>query len=433
MYKRLFVGVLLLLCVGVVAAQTERDIIGPDSYPAGVNPLTGLLAENPEDLNRRPIIIKISNFPPFVREYQMGLNDAAIVWEHLLAGGVTRFSALFWEGEYEQIGPIRSGRLVDFELLRLYNSLLTFSGLSEGTLSILRQDALVASRAVAGSGPCPPLCRYPQDGLALEHTLFANTAQLRDLAVERDADLEPDPIRGMAFSEAAPEGGTALDTMTIRYREMLVDWAWDAASERWLRSTDGEAHFDQLSGEQVNAANVVVIEEEHTVQPFVRDQFWGPANFAYSTNFIGSGRIFLLRDGLVYEGEWRRDVREDPLTFYDTEGNLLPFKPGNTFFNLVPRWIDGYELEIKLVEPPQVSVAGDFGVSMHYGPSDAYRAPDVAYAGDTFNVLGRKWDSSWLQVQRNDERAVWLPVERLDVGDLDIESLPVPRPTNERG
>lgn len=433
MPKRVFVLALMFLLTISAASQESSDVIGPDTYPDDINPLTGLPVENPDNLNRRPLLIKISNYPPFVRDYQVGLSDAEIVWESLLAGGVTRFSALFLADDYEQIGPIRSARLPDFELLRVYNSLLTFSGMATGTLDIMRADPLLPDRMVGGSGPCPPLCRYPQDGLALEHTLFGNTSQLRDWAVERDADVEPEALYGMAFSEEPLISGTAMGTMTIRYRETVVDWQWDAESERWLRFTDGAAHMDTSQGVQVSATNVVVLEDDHVIQPFVRDQYWGPPNFAYSLNLIGSGRIFMLRDGQVLEGEWRRATRAEPLTFFDSDGNLLTFKPGNTFFNLVPRWIDGYQLEIKVADAPQAVVQGTTGTNMRYGPGEAYVTPDVAYGGDTFDLIGRNWSGTWVQLHRNDERAIWLPTNRVDVGNADVMSLPNARPTNERG
>jgi len=428
--------VLLFLLVGVawtpITAQDDA-LIGPEIYPEGINPLTGLPADDPATLDRRPLLIKISNFPPLTREYQRGLNDAEVVWEHLLAGGVTRFSAIFYEKDFEQIGPVRSGRLVDFELSRIYRSLFSYSGMSQGTLEILFGDALMSERVVGGSGPCPPLCRYPQEGLALEHTLFGDTGLIRtELAAERNADTSAEPVYGMAFRDTPPTDGIALDRALVRYRNMVIDWQWDAEADAWLRFTDEEAHFDSLTNTQVQAKNVVIIEEEHVIQPKVRDQFWGPPNFAFSVNFIGSGRVFLMRDGRYYPGEWRRETRQDPLTFYDMQGNVLPFTPGNTFFNLVPLWIDGFELELHPADPVEVSVNGDTGVSMRWGPNADYISPDVAYPNDTFAVLGRNYNGEWLQLQRFDERAIWLPVERLDIGDLDIMALPLPRPFNER-
>lgn len=430
--RYLFVAVLLLACIGGTASAQDT-MIGPDTYPTGINPLTGLPVSNPDLLNRRPLIIKISNNPAIVRP-QSGLNEADIVWEHLLSGGVTRFSAIFLSTDLEHIGPVRSARLVDFEFTRIYRGLFTYSGMAQGTLDVLRGDALMASRVVGGSGPCPPLCRFPRDGVALEHTLFANAAGLRDMAVTMGRDVTPEPIYGMAFSQTPPDGGVAADGITIDYRETSVDWVYDPGSQHWFRSQDGEPHFDAYSNTRVNAANILVLEEDHTEQPFVSEGYWGPGNFAFSVNFIGSGRIFLFRDGRYYEGEWRRATREDPLTYYDLEGNVLPFKPGNTFVNLVPRWVDGYQLTFQLSDPPIATVTGTVGINMRKGPGTAYRELDVAYPGDTFEVVGRNREGNWLQVERNGDDVVWIRRDILDINVSDelLAALPIPRPTIER-
>ncbi|MEO1439869.1 MAG: hypothetical protein AAFV33_05655, partial [Chloroflexota bacterium] len=67
-----------------------------------------------------------------------------------------------------------------------------------------------------------------------------------------------------------------------------------------------------------------------------------------------------------------------------------------------------------------------------WGPNPQYVAPDVAYPGDTFAVIGRNHDGDWLQLKRGEERAVWVNVDRLNAEDVDIASLPNPRPSHER-
>jgi len=425
-------SLLLLSLAPQAVAQDASITIGPSNYPSGVNPLNGLTVSDPALLNRRPLIIKISNYPPLVRTLQHGVNEADVVWETLLSGGITRFSAVFLSQDLPLVGPIRSGRLVDFELVRIYRALYTYSGMAQGTIDILNGDSLMLSRVVGGAGPCPPLCRYPQDGIALEHTLYGDTLGLRDLAVALGRDVTPEPVYGMAFGADVPVSGVALNSASIRYTEQVVDWEWDAGSHRWLRTQDDEPHVD-ANDERISAINVVIVEEEHTVQPEVVPDYWGPGDFAFSVNFIGSGRIVFLRDGRMWEGEWRRETREDPLTYFDSAGQPIIFEPGKTWFNLVPRWIDGYELVLRAENPPTATVNGTTGVSMHYGPSELYRAPDVAYPGDMFAVYGRNWNGTWMQVQRGSERHVWLPVERLDIGNLDVITLPLVRPTIERG
>ncbi|MBC8098987.1 MAG: DUF3048 domain-containing protein [Armatimonadetes bacterium] len=427
--------VVLLFSTAIIAQSPAQDAdatVGPTLYPEDVNPLTGLTVDDPAVLNRRPLIIKISNYPPLVRP-QTGLNSADIVWEHLLAGGITRFSAVFYANNLPVVGPVRSARLIDFELVRIYRGLSAYSGMSQGTINILRTDALMSSRAI-GDGGCPAYCRIPKEGLALEHTLYGNTDALRDLAATWERDTEPEFVYGMAFNPQPNATSTPAESISVQYSETDITWRYDAASGNWLRFQDGEPHMDALSDSQVAAANVVVIEEEHTIQPFVSENYWGPENFAFSVNFIGDGRIYLFRDGEYTEGVWRRGDREDPLEYYDLNGDVLPFKPGNTFFILVPRWIDGYQLVFGLPDAPSATVNGDEreGASMRKGPGNAYISPDVAYPGDRFAAIGRNKAGDWVQLQREGNPIIWLPVARLDLTKAQIAALPIVRPTVER-
>ncbi|NDJ61596.1 MAG: DUF3048 domain-containing protein, partial [Chloroflexi bacterium] len=417
------------LLIGAVGLAAQTDVIGPNSYPDGINPLTGLSVDNPDDLDRRPLVIKISNYPPEIRP-QAGLNSAEVVWEHLLAGGVTRFAAVFLATDLDHVGPIRSARLIDFELTRIYDALFVYSGMAQGTLDRLRADGVVSSRIVGGAGPCPALCRFPREGLALEHTLFGDMNALRDLAVEMGRDVVPETVSGMAFSESIPSDGIGLDSIRISYRRTTVEWVHDPESGRWLRNQDGAPHFAAETDTQINAANVLILEADHVEQPFTRDGYWGPPNYAFTVELTGSGRIFLLRDGQYIEGEWRRDSPDAPLLFFDTVGNVLPFKPGNTFVNVVPRWQNGYELTFVLAAPLTATITTPGGVNLRLGPAQAYASPDVAYPGDEFRAVGRDRNGSWVQLLRPNGEVLWAAAETL-VLDGDVFSLPFSRSTFE--
>ncbi|MDX1992304.1 MAG: DUF3048 domain-containing protein [bacterium] len=424
-----FLLFLLLATSGSTFAQT--NLLGPETYPDNINPLTGLPVDDASLLERRPLLVKISNSPAIVRP-QSGLNSADIVWEHLLSGGVTRFSAIFLGSDLEQVGPIRSGRLVDFELTRIYHALFVYSGMAQGTIDILNRDPYVLTRAVGGAGPCPALCRVPREGVALEHTLYGDTLALRQLAEERDRDTAYEPVYGMAFSEATPEGMVEVEGIDVYFNETVIGWTWDETSGLWVRSQDNEPHFDAITEAQVSADNVVIFEEEHTIQPEVTPGYWGPGDFAFSVNFVGSGRVYLFRDGQYVEGEWRRESQDDVLRYYDLQGNPLAFKPGRTFFTLVPRWVDGYYLAFHLTNAPTVTVSGDGGQNMRTGPGEAYRQLDVAYPGDTYTAIGRNRAGDWVQLYRNGDGLVWMALSSLYADPAAIMALPVARPTNER-
>ncbi len=418
-----------LLCLLIIStpslAQEGDSLIGPDIYPIGINPLTGLPVDNPEVLNQRPLIVKIVNAPAEVRP-QHGLMAADIVWEHLLAGGITRFSAIYYSQTPNYVGPVRSMRLVDFELIRVYHALLTASGGSDGTIRILFQDPYAYQHTFYQGGPCPMMCRSGETDIPYEWTLYANPQALRQ-STEAFRDTTPEGVSGMAFHEATPLGGRYIYYAYVRYRQTPVYWEWEPVERVWLRSQDGLEHYDEATGERVRAANVLIIEDDHIEQPYVAENYWGPSNYAFSVNLVGSGRIILLRDGQMFEGEWRRPSREAPLQFYDLQGNVLPFKPGNTFVNLVPRWNRGYSLEFGLVNPLTATVMVQ-SANIRQGPSANYPSGRAATLGQEFMVIGRNNRGDWLQIRYDDELTLWIAASLVEVNG-DIMSLPVVVPT----
>lgn len=427
MSRLIFILIAVVLLVpGVTAAQ--GSILGPYVYPAGVNPFTGLPVEHPENLNRRPLIVKISNYPPVVRP-QWGINEADMVWELVVEGGVTRFAAIFLSEDYERVGPVRSARLGDFELVNIYRALYAHSGSSVGTLERIRSDPVVSGRSLYGGG-CPPLCRIQEPGVSYEHTLFADTAALREDAVTRRRDVTPEPIYGMAFSLRPPSGGVPLTGARIYYSQTTAEWQYDRRSGRWLRSQDGAPHFDAMSETQVSAANVLIVEANHVEQPIVYDGYWGEANFAFTVELTGTGRAVLLRDGQYFEGQWRRDNASDPLTYFDLQGNPLPFKLGNTFVQLVPRWRNGFQLAFLLQTPLTATVIIPDGANMRTGPATGYNMIFRANGNDSFPVIGRNAAGTWVQVLRPDGTLAWLAIEVVQV-DGAVMGLPLVRSTFE--
>jgi hypothetical protein len=417
--------IIALLSFSVLSAQ--NDIIGPDTYPDGVNPLTGLAVEDPSILDRRPFMVKVINAPAEVRP-QAGLMYADIVWETLIAGGMTRFSAIYYSQDIDFLGPIRSARLSDFELLRIYRATLVYSGMSDGTLNIFLNDNFLIPRAFGGTSPCPALCRYPEQSDKLEWTLFGDTSAMREVAVERDKLTDYEPIFGMAFSEDAPDRGFVTDSITLDYVATSVKWDYDADTTLWLRSQDGEPHIEALTMEQITSANVLIVEEDHIDQPFVSEGYWGPGNYAYSINFIGSGRAILLRDGQYYEGEWRRDTQDDVLFYIDGNEDPLIFKPGNTFVQLVPRWVGGYRLTFDSSNQLTATITTG-SANIRKGPTGNFPVGAAGTRGEEYPAIGRNNTGDWIQIRVADD-VLWVSTIVAEV-DGDIMSLPLVRPTIE--
>ncbi|OQB02073.1 MAG: putative lipoprotein YerB precursor [Chloroflexi bacterium ADurb.Bin222] len=311
------------------------DVVTP--FPPDVNPLTGLKVADPTMLDHSPLAIKISNSAE-VRP-QSGLNSADLIFEHYAEGGITRFTAIFYGAYPERVGSVRSGRLIDLEIPAMYQASFAYSGSSAGVKERYRKSDLFPERIMSpdfGVG-APAFYRVPREGLAFEHTLFADPMALRQLAIERGVDKRPNFPKLMAFSEGLPAVKDIYDVkrVYIDYRASKTQWDYDPASGRWLRTTAGVLHTDYLTGEPLSFANVILLYANHLETDILEDT-WGGGHMSIEIQVWGQGPALVLRDGKMIPGFWQRGAREEMLTFIDGEGKPLPLKPGNTWFEVVP-------------------------------------------------------------------------------------------------
>ena len=110
----------------------------PTPWPENVNPLTGEVVTDTSMLERVPVALKISNWPPVVRP-QAGINSADLIFEHYNEGWfATRWTAVYLGRDPERVGPVRSGRLIDLEIPAIYKAVLACSGFSNGVLAIVK-------------------------------------------------------------------------------------------------------------------------------------------------------------------------------------------------------------------------------------------------------------------------------------------------------
>lgn len=423
-------AVLFTVILAVTSAQ-ENGTIGPDEYPENVNPLTGLTVEDFAVLSQRPMIVKMPNAPAEARP-QWGVLEADIVWEYLIAGGYTRFAPIYLSNAPERVGPVRSLRLVDIDLVKLNQALVAASGASDGTWETIYDDNVVPDRLIVGESYAPAFLRDDSIQRSREFTLVGNVPALRELAEDLERDTDLDAVDGFAFSETL-NGGTPLTDFTIKYAVTEIHWYYDADNNVYLRDMDGEPHLVFNADNQavpLTFDNVVILEAAHEIAPFTREGYWGYSNFAYSVPFNEGGRVFLLRDGNYYEGTWDR-INDGMLRFYDENGQVMPFKPGRTLFQLLPRWIDGYQLTLRSPDEPKGNVTTRGGVNLRWGPSTNYSAGDAAFPDDDLSLIGRNNGGTWLQVALpDDDRALWVSSDFVAT-DIDIFSLPIVRPTIE--
>jgi hypothetical protein len=321
------------------AGESGATVIAPDAIAADRNPLTGEQVSDPAVLDRRPIAVKLSNAPATYTRPQAGLNQADLVFEHTTEGSVTRFTAIFYDETPPNVGPVRSARLIDLELPAMYDTMLAFSGASAGVNQRLNNSDF--SDRLLRDGE-PGFYRSGENK-PFEHTLYIRLDELRQAVAAKGMDTRPQFQTFNSFNPTPPTGGTPAGRIAIDYQATEVEWQYDPATGRYRRWSDGQPHLDANTGEQVTAANLIVVSPFHVLDPTICEQINSDGTCAHLSVQIqlwGTGGAAVFRDGQRYDVAWNRVNRNDMLTFTDSSGNPFPLQIGNSWVQLVPSWLD---------------------------------------------------------------------------------------------
>lgn len=306
-------------------AATSTPIVTPTPTRAdNTSPLTGLPAD-PALLHRRVLAFRVGN-DPSIRP-QEGLGAADLVYEEIMDGWtVTRFTALFLESEAERIRPLRSARLVNLTMAPQYDAALVHTGASDPIRYLLSQSSIVDLDQYFHPAPYGLLAGYDWRG-----RMYSSTQAVRKYLQKQGLERE-EMIEGYVFDPQPPEGEVAL-TVHIPYPSSTVDWTFDPASGLYLRKVSNRAHVDALTGEQITAANIILFYTEHKKTRIVED-----VNGATAIDIVmaGNGRAVVIRDGVQQEAEWRRTAEDEVILYWDANGQVIPFKPGKTWIELMP-------------------------------------------------------------------------------------------------
>lgn len=317
--------------INTIQLTPTQIIFGVSSFPPGINPLTGLPAPDPELLERRPVMVKVSNFPAVGRPHA-GLSFADIVFEYYIGEWTNRFLAIYYSQDAEKVWPLRSGRLVDAQLVNMYQGILAYGGADEQIDKVLSRELM--DRAVSWAySPCPPICGE------LTHSatgVYVSTAEITKYANKEDISNTKPYLDGMIFDDQIPASDQLAVMIGIHYiRFNRGEWHYDPSSQlylRWIESWECENEnrypmiplTDELTGEQLAYANLIILFAEYTeLAPTLHAiEIWD--------NTEGKRAVF-FRDGVMVDGFWRSVDHHQPIRFTDQLGVPIALKPGNSW------------------------------------------------------------------------------------------------------
>ena len=316
--------------------EDESEAVATTEAPADLGPVFPLSGEplgDAEAPTTPALVLKISNNNANSREALIGLNHADIVYEERIEANATRFAAVFHSFVPDEIGPVRSARTSDIDIIsNLNNPIFGYSGSNAGVAAQLAEadSAGLLTRVTAETGASP---FYRNSDFSAPDNLMVGGPEMLELANE-DASA-PSPVFDRSDTVVAlgfPSPGAWVQASSD------AAYLWDDESGTYLRYQSEQPHMTQ-DGVQVAPTNVVVL-----ITTYVASQIDASSVDAQT---IGSGPAIVYANGFRVEGTWTREFARDPYTLTTPDGQTIGLAPGLTWVSLTP---EGTHRELTLGE-----------------------------------------------------------------------------------
>jgi hypothetical protein len=301
----------------------DRLIGKPDTCPlTGAKPKSGSVPDRPA------LAIKVENLPE--ARPQAGLQFADVIYEEPVEGGITRFIVLYQCHDAKRVGPVRSARFTDLDILPQYGTqtLFGYAGGAPKVEQRVQQSGLVD---LGFQQPKAAHAFVRDPNRSAPHNLYTSTEALYR-AGGTGGGL---PAKVLSFSSKVPSTATPASKVNLDFSGSAnVFWTYKKSQDLWVRSYDtGPADLE--GGRSIVARNVVVqiVKLKNTG---IVDAAGNPSPEVIAT---GTGACWVFRDGRVIRGTWTRPTLADLTTYRDASGNAISLAPGTTWIELLPNGI----------------------------------------------------------------------------------------------
>jgi hypothetical protein len=314
---------------GATAADTTLPETGTDASPPIAidrNPLSGeSLSSASTD---RVVAVKVDNAPE--AGPPIGIQDAELVIETPVEGGLTRLTAMFFQNEPDVIGPIRSVRPVDADLLVPWKPLLV----TTGGQRFVYQELVAGGVAILDEGTDGLFQQIPR---RQPYHLVATIP-----LVEEEAGEGTPPVQVIPFGDA-PLGGTSATSIAIPFSGVAdVEWRYTEGTG-YTRFVGGEEYqiFPEFSEDPADLVGfstdtVIVLKAAQRSAGYTDSAGADVPTF----DVIGFGDVLVFHGGEVRTGQWLRGAQSDGWVFLDDSGAQFTVPPGRVWLEIVPRFVE---------------------------------------------------------------------------------------------
>ena len=319
--RRLILFISLAVIILSLTGNTDLSKL-PLAKQQAKNFFTGLAGEN-----KQILVVKIDDTN--AAHPQIGVESADVVYVEQVEGGLTRLAAIYTSNLPPLIGPIRSARISDIELLAQFGRVgFAYSGAQSKMRPVIAAanlENLSAERnppSIYGKDPDRP---GPVDMILKPDLLLERANANPKIRIETaTASVFP-------FGDA-PKGETNTAVAKVKWPNAKYELRWDSTNEKWLIYFNEKPNM-AANGEHLYA-DTAIIQIVSITPSIYGDKFGEITPFSKTT---GSGKAVMLRDGFSYQISWQRNLETDVTTWMSEDGGVANFKPGRTWIFLTDK------------------------------------------------------------------------------------------------
>ena len=317
--------VLMLLTPNNILIEHRGDVkITPtDQIKSGERLLDGVKVK-PGQENLRSFAVVIENHSD--ARPQSGLDQASLVFEVVAEGGITRLLAFFDPSvKLSEIGPVRSARTYFLDWVSEIRPVFVHYGGETLTITLIPKYDILDINGMYLSGQYFWRANYRP----APHNTYTSIDKLvkawGQFGWQETEQFTPWEFKDEVKSANSPSSRDIKFNFSNSYI-YNTSWSYDSADNSYLRSQAGDKHIDRISGQQYKAKNVVA----QITRIGIRDK---EGHMGVET--IGGGKALIFQDGLVTQGFWRKNSREERTFFYDNNWQPIKFNRGLTWVEVV--------------------------------------------------------------------------------------------------
>ncbi len=280
--------------------------------------------------NSRNIAVMINNHPT-ARKYHTGLQDAYIVYEIIVEGGITRFLAIYRDANTEMVGSVRSARHYYLDYVMENDAIFVHHGKSpqaQADMNTYGINHIDADKAA--------FWREKGLGISTEHTSYTSIPKLLEVATNKKFRTTSDQDLLLNYSVdsvdlSSKEGAIVANNINIVYSNSFKSqYAYDAENKVYLRSVTGKPHVDYKTKQQYTVKNIITYQVANST-------ISGDAKGRQEIKNIGTGEGWYISEGYAVPITWEKKSRQEQTVYRYKNGEEIEVNDGNTFIQIQPK------------------------------------------------------------------------------------------------